>query len=155
MIHITIASSRSLKSRSELILSQILDHKYLNHLAGGIFISAELTLISISGRPVFLCFVFSSEISYASDSFSSSSLSSSLIYKKSVKIGNVINSKQLRENCLPGRIMSRIVIEIIFIVTFLLKWVRFQYFEILEMFMKFFSLRFQLNISSTIRQICL
>ena len=59
--------------------------KQLNHLGGGIFISAELTLISISGRPVFLCFVFSFEISGASDSsFLSSSLSSSLKYSNPV-----------------------------------------------------------------------
>ena len=63
------------------ILAVTPNEKQLTHLAGGIFISAELTLISISGRPVFLCFVFSFEISGASDSsFSSSSLSSSLKY---------------------------------------------------------------------------
>ena len=76
-------------TNKSLVINNILavtpNKKQLNHLGGGIFISAELTLISISGRPVFLCFVFSFEISGASDSsFSSSSLSSSLKYSNPV-----------------------------------------------------------------------
>ena len=46
--------------------------------AGGIFISSPFILISVSGRPVFLCLPLSSDISGASDSFSSSSISASL-----------------------------------------------------------------------------
>ena len=49
--------------------------------AGGIFISSPFILISVSGRPVFLCFPFNSQISGASDSFSSSSISASLNIK--------------------------------------------------------------------------